>query len=166
MVSILSILSQSTSQTEQIGAALGRLLRAGDVIALSGDLGAGKTAFTRGVGAGFGALEAVTSPTFVLIHEHRRSVDALRLHHLDCYRLAGVEDAAMLGLDDIFSGNSAAVIEWAERAADLLPADHLWIDFWQEGENLRRLEFSARGQRSATLLNELESALNLMEASA
>ncbi|GAB4550221.1 MAG: tRNA (adenosine(37)-N6)-threonylcarbamoyltransferase complex ATPase subunit type 1 TsaE [Anaerolineae bacterium] len=162
---MLSIFSQSTTQTEQIGAALGRLLRAGDVIALSGDLGAGKTAFTRGVGLGFGALEAVTSPTFVLIHEHRRNADALRLHHLDCYRLAGTEDAALLGLEDIFSGISAAVIEWAERAADLLPNDHLWIDFWQEGENVRRLDFVAHGQRSAALLRALEAALNLTETS-
>ncbi|NLX11994.1 MAG: tRNA (adenosine(37)-N6)-threonylcarbamoyltransferase complex ATPase subunit type 1 TsaE, partial [Chloroflexi bacterium] len=95
----MQLTSHSVEQTLHLGRALGELLRPGDLICLAGDLGAGKTALTRGIGAGWGAREAVTSPTFTLIHEHRRPQDDQVLYHVDCYRLHGAEDAWNIGLD-------------------------------------------------------------------
>jgi tRNA threonylcarbamoyladenosine biosynthesis protein TsaE len=159
----LTCLSRSAAQTEQFGAALGARLQRGDVLCLIGDLGAGKTAFARGVAAGWRSTTAVTSPTFVLIHEHERVGDAMRLHHIDAYRLARPEDAAMLGLDDVFASDSAVIIEWADRIAPLLPSDHLWIEFAfaQDDEQARLLTFSAHGERSANLLHALREALKI-----
>jgi tRNA threonylcarbamoyladenosine biosynthesis protein TsaE len=159
----LTYLSQSVAHTEQLGALLGVLLQRGDVLCLIGDLGAGKTAFARGVAAGWRSATAVTSPTFVLIHEHERAEDGMRLHHIDAYRLARLEDAAMLGLEDIFADNSAVIIEWADRIAPLLPSDHLWIEFAfaQDDEQARLLTFSAHGERSANLLHALREALTI-----
>src|SRR4051812_31474913 len=87
------LLSESPDQTMQFGTCLGQLLAHGDIVCLSGDLGAGKTAFTSGIGKGWGALEIVNSPTFVFVHEHRRRADNMRLYHIDCYRLASLDDA-------------------------------------------------------------------------
>ncbi len=147
-------ISRSMAHTEQIGARLGKLLQQGDVLCLSGELGAGKTAFARGVVAGWGALAPATSPTFVLIHEHQRASDAARLQHIDAYRLERLEDAALLGLEDIFANGSVVIIEWAERVEQLLPADHVWIDFdfVADDEQARQLTFRAHGARSADLL--------------
>ncbi len=149
-----TLISGSVAQTEQIGTRLGSLLQASDVLCLSGELGAGKTALARGVVAGWGALEPATSPTFVLIHEHQRARDAMRLQHIDAYRLERLEDAALLGLEDIFANGSAVIIEWAERVQQLLPADHMWIDldFVADDEQARQLTFAAHGARSVDLL--------------
>ncbi|MCC6660327.1 MAG: tRNA (adenosine(37)-N6)-threonylcarbamoyltransferase complex ATPase subunit type 1 TsaE [Phycisphaerales bacterium] len=106
--------SWSPEETHAIGAALGRLLRAGDVVLLEGDLGAGKTALTRGVAAGMGiGPGAVSSPTFVIVHEYAAGRGGVGLVHVDAYRL-GVEDAATLGLDAV-PGDTAMVVEWPER---------------------------------------------------
>ena len=82
-------------------AALGKLLQAGDLICLSGQLGAGKTVFSRGIGGGWGAIPPLSSPTYNLAHEHRRAQDETRLLHIDLYRIDGPADAETLGLDDI-----------------------------------------------------------------
>lgn len=153
----LTYLSRSPAQTEQIGVRLGALLQAGDVLCLVGDLGAGKTAFTRGVAAGWGSTTPATSPTFVLIHEHKRAADTVRLQHIDAYRLERLEDAILLGLEDIFAGENVVIIEWADRIASLLPEDRLWIEFAHspEDDQARQLTLSAHGQRSAALLAAL-----------
>jgi len=158
----LTYLSRGVAHTERLGAALGARLQRGDILCLIGDLGAGKTAFARGVAAGWRSTTAVTSPTFVLIHEHQRAEDAMRLHHIDAYRLARLEDAAMLGLEDIFAGDNAVIVEWADRIAPLLPSDRLWIEFAfaQDDEQARLLTFSAHGERSANLLSALREALS------
>src|SRR5882724_1986861 len=87
-LSCLKLTSHSVDETVQFGVRLGQRLLGGDVVCLSGDLGAGKTALASGIGKGWGALELVNSPTFVFVHEHRRTDDDVRLYHLDCYRLA------------------------------------------------------------------------------
>ena len=96
----LELASDSHERTKALGALLGQLLREGDLICLCGDLGAGKTVFSRGIGAGWGACIALTSPTYNLAHQHRRA-DERVLYHIDLYRCDGVEDAATLGLEDI-----------------------------------------------------------------
>lgn len=157
----LTYLSHSPAQTEQIGARLGALLGAGDVLCLVGDLGAGKTAFARGVALGWGSATPVTSPTFVLIHEHRRPSDGARLQHIDAYRLERLEDAALLGLEDIFADQNAVIIEWADRIAPLLPEDRLWIELagLPDDDHARQLTFTAEGARSLRLLKALTEAL-------
>lgn len=124
----LDIISRSAEQTQRLGARLGSLLSAGDVVCLSGDMGAGKTVFTAGIGAGWGAITAVTSPTYNLVHEHRREKDKLRLYHLDCYRLNDENDADSVGLDDILDDDGIVVFEWPERIEKVLPKHRLWIE--------------------------------------
>ncbi len=149
--------SHSAEQTVRLGSWLGGVLAAGDVICLSGDLGAGKTAFASGIAAGWGALEPVNSPTFVLVHEHHRSDDATRLHHVDCYRLERPGDATTVGLEDLLAGNDVVVVEWPERIEMLLPPERLWIDLEFVGDATeRRLIFQASGSRYQTLLADFQ----------
>lgn len=149
----VDFVSHSVERTTQIGALLGEVLRAGDVICLSGALGAGKTALTRGIAAGWGAREPVTSPTFTLVHEHTRASDGQRLYHIDCYRLDGAASAWSIGLEDLIYGDDVTVIEWAENVRDLLPPDCLWITLEFGGENERRLSYTALGERGQRLLD-------------
>jgi len=120
-----------------MGAILGELALAGDVIALQGGLGAGKTLFTQGVarGMGIGADTRITSPTFGLVHEYQ---GRLPLFHLDLYRLAGEDDIEAAGLTDYLYGDGLAVIEWAERLGYLMPAQRLDIILKIMGENQRK----------------------------
>jgi tRNA threonylcarbamoyladenosine biosynthesis protein TsaE len=151
----LSLTSHSVEQTVRLGARLGQCLTSGDVICLSGDLGAGKTALASGIGQGWGALELINSPTFVFVHEHHRAGDALRLYHVDCYRLNSLGDAENIGFGDILAGDDVTVIEWPERIEVLLPPERLWIDLEARGENTeRQLTFQASGPRFVSLLDD------------
>ena len=150
----LRLISRAAARTEALGAVLGQLLQGGEIVCLSGDLGAGKTAFARGIGAGWGADEALTSPTYNLAHEHRRRADSARLIHLDFYRISGVLESETVGLSDMLYDEATLVIEWAERVDDALPADRLWIDFSVIGGEGRELDFEAIGGRYARLLRQ------------
>ena len=115
------IQSTAPDATTQMGERLGRVLRAGDLLLLRGDLGAGKTQFARGVAAGLGIAGPIPSPTFTLVNEyagHNATGEAVPLAHIDLYRLGDSGDLDSLGLDDYLSGAWAVVIEWPERAAD------------------------------------------------
>jgi len=148
-------------QTREVGARLGRLLAAGDVLALAGDLGAGKTTFVQGLAAGLGVTAPVTSPTFVLVNSYRLPGGA-RLQHADCYRL---KDAPLemwdIGLTDLFAGEDIVVIEWADRIPGLLPNEHLDVLFEYAGgvapgdDGTRRLTFTATGRRYRDILQQL-----------
>ncbi len=140
------------AQTQDLGRLLGSLARPGDVLVLEGDLGAGKTTFTQGLGAGLGVVEPVTSPTFVVAREHRGS--NLALAHIDAYRIASLAEWDDLDID---LDHGVTVIEWGDRIAAALPEDHLLIRIRQE-EPGRVLEFTTGGPRSAGLLSLLESA--------
>jgi len=151
------VTSYSVANTVTLGALLGYALTSGDVVCLSGDLGAGKTAFTTGVGKGWGALELINSPTFVFVHEHRRAADDMRLYHVDCYRLTNLDDAETIGLEDILAGDGVTVIEWPERIAELLPPERLWIVIEAPSDDLteRALTFQATGARYVRLIDDL-----------
>lgn len=151
--------SASARRTEALGASLGALLAPGDVICLSGALGAGKTVFSRGIGAGWGATVPLTSPTYNLVHEHEGSANTARLYHLDCYRLDGAREAELLGVHEILEGSVIVIFEWPERVLDILPDKHLWIDFTLREDDGRDLRFSAIGARHAALLDQLRRAL-------
>lgn len=155
----LDILSHSTDQTRRFGARLGSMLQAGDVICLSGDMGAGKTMFTTGIGIGWGSKTPVTSPTYNLIHEHRREKDNLRLYHLDCYRLDGTLDADSIGLDDILDDKKAIIVfEWPERIEDIIPRNRLWIELLVLDERRRNFVFEGKGKRAQELIKQFQEA--------
>lgn len=150
----LDIISHSPDQTQRLGTRLGKLLRAGDVICLSGDMGAGKTVFSTGIGQGWGADTPLTSPTYNLVHEHRRKADKQRLYHLDCYRLSGAEDTDSIGLDDMLDGDAIVILEWAERIEKALPDDYLWIELRVTDPSRRNFIIEGEGDRYRKLIEE------------
>ena len=146
----MTIDTQSEAETASLGRRLGEVCPPGTLIALEGDLGAGKTRFAKGLAAGLGVAEEVTSPTFVLMNLYE---GRLRLAHLDLYRLEA-PDLASLGFFDVLP-DSVAVVEWAEKAEGSMPSDRLTVKFEVTGETSRRLMIRAGGPRSAGLLKTL-----------
>ena len=139
--------SRSPEQTRRFGREVGRLLRAGDLVALSGPLGAGKTQLVKGIAVGLAVPEdePVLSPTFVLVREY---AGRLRLYHLDAYRLSGAEDLLALGLEELLEEpETAVVIEWADRVAQALPAGAWWIELSHAGAQERELTIRVPGER-------------------
>jgi tRNA threonylcarbamoyladenosine biosynthesis protein TsaE len=148
----LDIISHSAEQTQRLGARLGAMLRPGDVICLSGDMGAGKTVFAAGIGAGWGAKIPVSSPTFNLVHDHTREQDKMHLYHLDCYRLERASDADTIGIDDILCSKGAIILEWPEHILKVLPSERLWIDIRVLEPTRRNFSFQANGKRYEQLI--------------
>lgn len=139
-----SLTLTNRAATIALGKKIGQQLVAGDVLVLDGDLGAGKTTFTKGLAAGLEIPDIIKSPTFTIIHEYQDG--RLPLYHMDAYRLenGGAED---LGLEEYFDGDGVSVVEWAEFVADELPADFLAIHFKRtDDDNTRILEFEPHGQ--------------------
>lgn len=162
----LTLATTTPEATRAIGQQLGQWLKQGQVIALRGDLGAGKTVLTQGIAAGLGVTARVTSPTFTLVNQYW-TPDKQEFVHIDSYRLgegsaAAEAEAATLGLEDILAEEKAiVVIEWAERVAALLPADHLAISlaYADEATTTRHITLTATGPLSAALLKTLAGAL-------
>lgn len=150
----LDFISHSEAQTWRLGARLGELLQAGDVICLAGELGAGKTCLTQGIGQGLGIEGSITSPSFTLINEYRQEQVRLPLYHIDLYRIGEAEETLTLGLEEYFYGEGVCVVEWADRAPEALPAEHLWIELRHIAETKRGLVMKAVGQRYEELLWE------------
>lgn len=146
----MEIFSRSTEQTRRVGMRLGPLLMPGDVICLEGDLGAGKTTFVQGLAAGWGSLDPVSSPSFVLVNLYRR-LGGENLYHLDAYRLSGPSEAVDLDIDELLS-RGALVVEWADRIKAALPSEYLWVSLKWRREMHRDLFFTAHGKRYQTLL--------------
>lgn len=153
----LEFISHSPEQTVRLGARLGERLASGDLVCLSGELGAGKTTFITGVGRGWGALEQVTSPTFVLVNEYRRA-DGLCLRHMDCYRLNSGAEALALGLDDLLDAAGAMLIEWPERILEVLPRERLHLRLNWVNDTKRGFHLEAFGARYDRLLDEFRHA--------
>ncbi len=149
----LDFVSSSEEQTVRLGVRLGELLQGEDVICLSGELGAGKTALARGVGRGWGTALRVTSPTYTIINEYPRSHDGRILYHLDCYRLESEMDAESIAFDDILLSNGALMIEWPEKIGWLLPANRITIRMSYISDTRRKLHIKAAGERSEALLD-------------
>jgi tRNA threonylcarbamoyladenosine biosynthesis protein TsaE len=158
----LDIISHSVEQTQRLGARLGALLQPGDVICLSGDMGAGKTMFSVGIGRGWGTVTPLTSPTYNLIHEHERQADHKRLYHLDCYRLSGPEEAEQIGFDDVLNGRGPVILEWPEHIESALPKKRLWVELRILEPTRRNFVFNATGSRYEELLKAFrESAFGI-----
>ena len=148
----------SRRKTEWVGYTIGRLLRGGEVLALIGELGAGKTALVRGIAAGLGIpATVVSSPTFTLVHQYRARVPLI---HIDFYRLRSSDEAESIGLTDCFYDHVVTAIEWADRFPALLPEDRLVMRLTHRTTTTRRIEFQAFGSQSCSLLTELNTALH------
>jgi tRNA threonylcarbamoyladenosine biosynthesis protein TsaE len=149
-----SIITHNEEETVALGRKLGYLLKAGDFIALEGELGTGKTRFVQGVAAALEVdpAEPVTSPTYAILHIHS---GRLLLYHFDLYRLGGDEDATQIGFAEYFYGEGVSLAEWADRLHEEMPAERLTISFSHLGEDKRRISFAAAGIRYAKLMMNL-----------
>jgi tRNA threonylcarbamoyladenosine biosynthesis protein TsaE len=133
-----STISHSPEETFAFGCAFAASLRRGDVLALCGDLGAGKTHFVKGLAAGLNVNADVTSPTFTLIHEYPGGW--LPLYHVDFYRLEETEEAVKIGIEEYLDGDGVTAIEWADKFADLIPETARWIRFRLLENDTREIE--------------------------
>jgi tRNA threonylcarbamoyladenosine biosynthesis protein TsaE len=149
--------SKSPEQTRRLGIRLGALLQAGDLVCLQGDLGAGKTTLVQGVARGWGSLDEVSSPTFVLVNSYRRP-DGGRLAHFDAYRVETLAEAEELDLDGLLA-RGPLLVEWAERVEPILPGDRLWAWLEYESEEHRSMRLKACGSRYESLLESLQQDL-------
>jgi tRNA threonylcarbamoyladenosine biosynthesis protein TsaE len=149
----LEFLSHSPQQTQRVGVRMGELLPANAVLLLQGDLGAGKTTLAQGIARGWGSLDPVTSPTFVLINEYRRA-DNQMLYHVDAFRLKDSDEAELLGLEELLLNDGPVMIEWPERIERLLPEQHLKVELYWADESRRNLQFHASGAEYEALLRE------------
>lgn len=156
-VETVDLVSHSSLHTERIGERLARLAQPGDVLALWGELGAGKTVLAKGVAAGLG-LDAgvVSSPTFVILHEHYGG--RMPLFHLDLYRLEG-QDLGTTGWEETLEGGGVTVIEWPDRAGAGLPADRVDVRLEHIADTKRRVLLEATGPRSGELLRGFHDSL-------
>jgi tRNA threonylcarbamoyladenosine biosynthesis protein TsaE len=149
---LFQTITHTPQATRSIAAQLAELLEPGDVLTLSGDLGAGKTTFTQGLAEGLGVADRVNSPTFTLIREYEGRIP---LYHMDVYRLGEQAAAEDLGIDEYLYGDGVSVIEWAEYIESLLPEDHLQIKIRSLAESEREITISGQGDRSARIVEEL-----------
>jgi tRNA threonylcarbamoyladenosine biosynthesis protein TsaE len=153
----LEFFSRSPEQTRRMGMRLGALLQTGDLLCLQGDLGAGKTTLVQGIAQGWGSLDAVSSPTFVLVNVYRRS-EGMQLFHLDTYRIDSAPEAEELDLDTMLA-QGALVVEWPERVLEILPAERLWVKLEYIDDQQRQMTFSAIGKLYERMIAELRLEL-------
>jgi len=134
---VATFISNSPDETESLGRQFAGSVKGGDVLALTGELGSGKTQFVKGFVAGLGATTPVTSPTFTLIHEY--SSGRIPIYHFDFFRIEDRQSVERLGLDEYFFGDGVSVIEWADRFAELIPEHGRWISFETKSETQRTI---------------------------
>ena len=137
------IITNSAAETRELGKRLAEKLKAGDVILLTGELGAGKSELARGIAKGLGVAETVTSPSFTIMNVYESG--RTPLYHFDWYRLESEEELYELGMDEYLGGDGIALVEWPERCPDANPADCLRVRITAEGENTRKIEAEPNG---------------------
>jgi len=151
--------SISEETTLRVGSTIADLLTPGTVVALIGNLGAGKTALSQAICAAMGVEnQQVTSPTFVLIQEY---AGRLPVYHFDTYRLRDEDEFLELGADEYLEGEGVCLIEWADRVHDLLPRDRVQIEITITGETTRAINISAHGPRSEIIVNALPDSVRI-----
>lgn len=139
-------ISNSEEETRNLGEKIGRIAKIGTLILLYGDLGAGKTAFTKGIGKGLGVDDMITSPTFTLMQVYNGNIS---LYHFDLYRISTPEELFDIGYEEYFySEDGIAVIEWPERMGMLIPEKYLRVDIKNLRDNLREISFESIGVTS------------------
>ena len=137
-------------ETIALGNRLGLLLQPNMLLTLSGDLGAGKTTFTKGIGQGLGITKVINSPTFTILKQYQ---GRLNLSHFDAYRLEGQDDD--LGFEEIFDSDDVCVVEWAKFIEDILPVDRLTIEIKKIDENIREFVFKTNSEKYAQVVEAL-----------
>ena len=137
-------------ETIALGNRLGLLLQPNMLLTLSGDLGAGKTTFTKGIGQGLGITKVINSPTFTILKQYQ---GRLKLSHFDAYRLEGQDDD--LGFEEIFDSDDVCVVEWANFIEDILPVDRLTIEIKKIDENIREFVFKTNSEKYAQVVEAL-----------
>lgn len=148
-------ITNSEHETKEIGIYLASLLERGDVITLEGDLGAGKTTFTKGIAKGLGVKRAVTSPTFMIIKEYDGE---LPLYHMDAYRLEHSDED--IGFDEYFYGDGISVVEWASFIEDYLPEERLMVKIELVNTEKRKLTMIPKGKKFEKVLLRLKELSN------
>ena len=145
----MEYITHSPAETEAVGEALAKTLRPGTVLAFRGDLGAGKTAFTRGLGRGLGCTERVTSPTYTIVNEYTSG--RLPLFHFDMYRLRSSEDLFDIGWEDYLERGGVCAVEWSENVADALDGA-IWITIEKTGDDGRKITIEGGDGHAAPVL--------------
>lgn len=148
----MEIITNSPGQTTELARLAGKLAKPGTVLVLAGPLGAGKTSFVQGLAKGLGIPDVVNSPTYTIVKEYR---GRLPLYHFDLYRLEDPDELWDLGLEEYFASGGVCALEWGERAAEMLPREHLHIRLELMGEFQRALFLRASGERHNELVKEL-----------
>ncbi len=156
---VLSVVSRSAEETRIVGAALAPTLLPGDVVSLTGDLGAGKTVFVQGLAAAMGAESRVTSPTFTIVHEYH---GRYRILHIDVYRLNSFQEVLDLGFEELLDPEAIMLVEWGEAVAPLLPQKYLEIDIRRSVDpnavSHRDMVFRPRGEEWVRKLEDMRKA--------
>lgn len=134
----MEFITKSAEETIQLSQKIGALLKPGDVLAMKGDLAAGKTTFTKGIAKSLGVEDEITSPTFCLVSEYRGK--KMDLYHMDVYRLDGAEDFKNLGVDDLIYGNGISVIEWSEKIEKVLPKKSIIVEISSQSDGSRKIK--------------------------
>ena len=150
-----TFISNSAEETESFGRQIAGSVKPGDVIALVGELGSGKTQFVKGLAASLGATTPATSPTFTLLHEY--SSGRLAIYHFDFFHVEDQHSAERLGLDEYFFGDGVSVIEWADRFPELIPETARWISFETKSETQRAI--NVQGTAASKPPNETNDGL-------
>ena len=133
----MQVTTHSADETQALGARLAARLQPGDVLAYYGDLGAGKTALTRGIAQGLGVQDCVTSPTYTIVNEYLSG--RLPLFHFDMYRLSSSEELFDIGWEDYLARGGVCAVEWSENVADALPENTVWVRIDRDGDTGRRI---------------------------
>ncbi|RKD32350.1 tRNA (N6-adenosine(37)-N6)-threonylcarbamoyltransferase complex ATPase TsaE [Thermohalobacter berrensis] len=150
---MMKIVTNSPEETKEFGYKLGTLLKGGDILCLSGDLGAGKTTLTQAIAEGMGIEDYITSPTFTIINEYEGK---LPLYHFDVYRLEGPEAMDDLGYEEYFYSNGVCIIEWANLIEEILPEERINITIKRgNGENKREIIIDGVGKRHEEIIDNL-----------
>jgi tRNA threonylcarbamoyladenosine biosynthesis protein TsaE len=153
----LQLGTASPEETRELGASVGQVLRPGDVVSLTGDLGAGKTTFVQGAARALGATDPVLSPTFMLVREYAGRIP---IYHLDVYRLERIQDVMDLGFEELVDRQRVVFIEWGDAIDALLPPEHIQVELTiPDGESHRRLELTWYGRSWAARIEHLAAAV-------
>ena len=152
----IGLVTRSSDETRKAAAALAELLLPGDVVSLTGELGAGKTAFVQGAARSLGVDGPVVSPTFVLVREYRGDMP---IYHVDVYRLDRLQDVHDLGFEDMLDPSGIVFVEWGDAIEALLPDSHLRVELTADDEDTRTVTVSARGPSWAPRWERLENVL-------
>ncbi len=149
---MLQFKTNNATETEELGRKLGEALKGGEVIAMTGDLGAGKTTMTKALAKGLGIDDHVTSPTFTILNEYE---GRLKLFHFDVYRIDDIEEMYDLGFEEYIYGDGVSIIEWSNLIKEILPDDTINIEILATDDEKRNIKISGRGKKFDNLSKEL-----------